>query len=48
MKAILEFNLPEDKEEFDVAGRLSKWRAQRTVNAPEIPVVVRLHLSPPT
>ena len=28
-------------------GRLSKWRAQRTVNAPSETVVVRLHLSPP-
>jgi hypothetical protein len=25
MKAILEFNLPEDKEEFDVASRGMDW-----------------------
>ena len=28
-------------------GRLSKWRAQLTVNQPSMTVMVRLHLSPP-
>ena len=28
-------------------GRLSKWRAQLTVNQPSETVMVRLHLSPP-